>query len=81
MVSSGAGSEHISRTLEDVLNARDMATTAQFVQEQKSVQTVALLNTVIPEKIHVNKRLPVPIAVRNTQPLVKDAQGGSTKKK
>jgi len=81
LVLNGAGSEHISRTPEDVLNARDMDTSAQFALEQKSVQTVALMNTVIPEKIHVNKRPPVPIVVRNIQPIVRDAQCGSKRRK
>ena len=43
LVLNGAESGHTSQTLEDVLNARDMDTSAQFALEQRSVQTVALL--------------------------------------
>ena len=78
---NGAGSEHISPTLEDVLNAKDMDTSAQFALEQKPVQTAALLNTLTLAIIHVNKKPSVPIAVRNIQPTIRNALDGAKKKK
>ena len=57
-----------------------MDTSAQFALEQKSVQTAALLNTLTLVISHAISPS-VPIAVRNIQLTIRDAQDGSKKKK